>query len=111
MVQDLGYIRATLGPAPVSNTCAISIIPGSQYRFGGFSVHGNHALNVLHLRNAYALQPGQVATRSSIGRTLENVQGSYRKAGLREVVIVPVVCFDEKAHVATVDLQIHEDGK
>ncbi len=86
----------------------ISISPGPQYRFGGFTAQGNHSLDAKQIRDAYAMQAGELASSRLMSQTLENIRKAYQHVGLRNVVVVPTLRFDEKVRVIYVDLQVDE---
>ena len=110
LIRDLGFFRAApvATPTTTTTTPTISITTGLRYRFGGFAVFGNSALTRSQLKATYALQPGDLASARLIGKSLENLQKAYRKAGKQNEVTVPLARFNDTDHVLTMELQIDE---
>ena len=114
-IHDLGYFKAALTPGMMTAASAsvptIAITLGAQYHFGGFIIHGNHALTSQQVQAAYALHPGDLVTFSLIGKTLMNLQTSYVQAGFKNVVTLPTANVDDKTHTVTMELNVDEGAK
>jgi outer membrane protein assembly factor BamA len=118
--QQLGNLRATLGPAevrlsgnpnqklPEQIPIFVPSNPGPVYQWQGVEWSGNAALSSLTLTNAVAMKTGDVANGLNIEGAWDHVRDEYGHLGYLEVKINPTPVFDDQAHKVSYKVSIVE---
>ena len=118
--QQLGNLRATLGPAevrlsgnpnqklPEQIPIFVPCTPGAVYQWQGVEWSGNSALSTLTLTNAVAMKAGDVANGLSIEAGWDRVRDEYGHLGYLEVKVTPQPVYDDQAHKVSYKVSIAE---
>jgi hypothetical protein len=118
--QQLGNLRATLGPAEVRLSGSpnqklpqqipvfVPCKPGPVYQWQGVEWSGNAALSSLTLTNTIAMRAGDVANGLNIEGGWDKVRDEYGHLGYLEIKLSPEAVFDEQAHKVSYKVSIVE---
>ncbi len=108
--QELGNLRATLGPPEVRLTgdpnkklpdqipVYVPSSPGPAYQWDGVTWSGNKALSDVLLTNAVGMKQGEVANGIKIEQGWDQVKDAYGHLGYLEVKLNPVPTYSDQAH-------------
>ena len=108
--QELGNLRATLGPPEVRLTgdpdkklpdqipVYVPSSPGPAYQWDGVTWSGNKALSDVLLTNAVGMKQGEVANGIKIEQGWDQVKDEYGHLGYLEVKLNPVPTYSDQAH-------------
>lgn len=118
--QELGNLRATLGPGevrlsgnpnqklPEQIPLFIPCNPGPVYQWQGVNWSGNSALSTPTLNTAIGMKPGEVANGLKIEGGWDRARDEYGHIGHLEVKLDPVPQFDDQAHKVSYNVSISE---
>ncbi len=121
--QQLGNLRATLGPAevrlsgnpnqklPEQIPLFIPCNPGPVYQWQSVEWSGNSALSTLTLTNTVAMKPGDVANGLNIEGGWDKVRDEYGHLGYLEAKLTPEPVFDDQAHKVSYKVFIVEGSQ
>ncbi len=118
--QQLGNLRATLGPAevrlsgnpnqklPEQIPILVPCNPGPVYQWQGVEWTGNSALSSLTLTNTVSMKPGDVANGLNIEGGWDKARDEYGHLGYLEVKLGPEPSFDDQNHKVSYKVSIVE---
>ncbi len=118
--QQLGNLRAVLGPAevrlagnpnqrlPEQIPIFVPCNPGPIYQWQGVEWTGNSALSSLTLTNTVSMKPGDVANGLNIEAGWDHVRDEYAHIGYLEAKLNPVPIFDDQGHKVSYKVAIVE---
>lgn len=116
-LQDLGYISATVDEPTFSlittdqgrriANVTVKVDEGERYRLGKIQFQDAKLFPTSQLRQAFALQDGDLFNRSKFAEGLQQLQNLYQAAGYVNFVAIPTPARDEFSH--TVDFVIDVD--
>lgn len=118
--QELGNLRATLGPAevrlsgnpnqklPEQIPIYVPCKPGLVYQWQGVEWRGNSALSETTLNKAVGLKQGDVANGVKIEGGWDNVRDEYGHLGYLEAKVDPQPAYDEQGHKVSYQVSVVE---
>ncbi len=117
---ELGYLRATLGPAevrlsgnpnqklPEQIPLFVPCKPGAVYQWQGVEWTGNSALSTITLTTTAGMKPGEVANGVKIEGGWDRVREEYGHLGYLEAKLNAEPSYDEAAHKVSYKVSISE---
>jgi outer membrane protein assembly factor BamA len=118
--QEMGNLRATLGPAevrlsgdpnqklPEEIPVFVPCKPGPVYQWQGASWSGNNALSSSTLTSAMGMKEGDVANGVKIEGGLDRVREEYGHIGYLEAKVAAEAVYDEQAKKVSYKVTITE---
>jgi outer membrane protein insertion porin family len=118
--QEMGNLRATLGPPevrlsgnpnqklPEQIPVFVPSKPGPVYQWGGVTWSGNKALSMITLVGATGMKEGEVANGIKIEQGWDRVRDAYGHLGFLEVKLTPVPTYDDQAHKVSYNVSVAE---
>lgn len=118
--QQLGNLRATLGPAevrlsgnpnqrlPEQIPIFVPCHPGPVYQWQGVEWAGNSALSTLTLTGALAVKNGDTANGLKMEEGWDHVRDEYGHLGYLEVKVTPEPRYDDQSHQVSYKVAIVE---
>lgn len=117
-LRDRGYVNARVailkpsatpsGPVPQLVDVSTRIDAGAQYRFGGISVEGAHAIPQNEIVQQFPLHNGDMFNATAIGKGLDRLRKPYASKGYAQFAAIPRLNIDEASHTASLMLDIRE---
>ena len=121
--QELGNLRATLGPPEVRLTgdpnkklpeqipVYVPCNPGPAYQWQGVAWNGNTALSAAVLTNTVGMKESEVANGGKIEQGFDQVRDAYGHLGYLEVKLNPVPVYDDPLHQVTYKMAVTEGAQ
>ena len=118
--QQMGNLRATLGPAevrlsgnpnqklPEQIPVFVPCKPGPVYQWQSVEWSGNSAISTLTLTNTLTMKSGDVANGLNIEGGWDQIRDEYGHLGHLEVKLNPEAVFDDQAHKVSYKVSIVE---
>ena len=118
--QQMGNLRATLGPAevrlsgnpnqklPEQIPIFVPCKPGPVYQWQSVEWSGNSAISTLTLTNTLTMKSGDVANGLNIEGGWDKIRDEYGHLGHLEVKLNPEAVFDDQAHKVSYKVSIVE---
>jgi hypothetical protein len=118
--QELGNLRATLGPPevrlsgnpnlklPEQIPVYVPCTPGAVYQWQGVKWSGNAALSEITLTNAVGMKNGEVANGIKIEQGWDEVRDAYSHLGFLEVKLSPVSVYQDQTHKVSYNVAVAE---
>jgi hypothetical protein len=118
--QQLGFLRAKLGPPEVRLTgnpseklpeqipVFVPITPGAIYRWKAVQWTGNTVLSEFTLSNLMKLKSDDVANGMEIEAGWDRIREEYGHRGFLDVKMIPDIAFDEQNHTVSYNVAIQE---
>jgi outer membrane protein assembly factor BamA len=121
--QELGNLRATLGPPEVRLTgdpnqklpeqipVYVPCNPGPAYQWQGMAWSGNTALSTAVLTNTVGMKESEVANGSKIEQGFDQVRDAYGHLGYLEVKLNFIPVYDDPSHKVTYQVAVTEGAQ
>lgn len=121
--QELGNLRATLGPPevrlsgnpnqklPEQIPVFVPCKPGPVYQWQAVMWSGNVALSPITLTTAVGMKEGEVANGIKIEQGWDRARDAYGHLGFLEVKLNPVPAYDAQAHKLSYNVSVAEGTK
>ncbi len=118
--QELGNLRATLGPPevrlsgnpnqklPEQIPVFVPCTPGGVYQWQGLTWNGNSALSAITLTTTAGMKPGEVANGIKIEQGWGQVRDAYGHLGFLEAKLNPAPIYDDQAHKVSYNVSVVE---
>jgi outer membrane protein assembly factor BamA len=118
--QDMGNLRATLGPGevrlsgnpnqklPEQIPIFVPCKPGAVYQWQGVTWSGNSALSGITLTTAVGMKDGEVANGNKIEGGWDRVRDEYAHLGFLEAKLNPQPVYDDQTHKVSYKVAIVE---
>ena len=118
--QQLGFLRAKLGPPEVRLTSNpgeklpdqipvfVPITPGAIYRWKSSQWSGNTVVSSITLDNFIGLKPGDVGNGMQLEAGWDRIREEYGHHGYLDVRLETEAQFDEQAHTVSYRVNIQE---
>ena len=118
--QDMGNLRATLGPGevrlsgnpnqklPEQIPIFVPCKPGAVYQWQGVTWSGNSALSAITLTTAVGMKDGEVANGNKIEGGWDRVRDEYGHLGFLEAKLNPEPVYDDQTHKVSYKVVIVE---
>lgn len=118
--QDMGNLRATLGPGevrlsgnpnqklPEQIPIFVPCKPGAVYQWQGVTWSGNSALSAITLTTAVGMKDAEVANGNKIEGGWDRVRDAYGHLGFLEAKLNPEPVYDDQTHKVSYKVAIVE---
>lgn len=121
--QELGNLRATLGPPEVRLTgdpnkklpeqipVYVPSSPGPAYQWEGVTWSGNKAITAAILTNTVGMKEAEVANGIKIEQGWDQVRDAYGHLGYLDVKLNPVPVYDDQTHKVSYSVTLVEGSQ
>jgi hypothetical protein len=116
--QNRGYFKVvatrevtTLTGTPANQNIALNVHvdEGPQYNLGGISFKNNKAVtSFVALRNLFPIKDGDIFSRKTIAKGLENLRNAYGNLGYINLTSIPNAMLDEEKRLISLEIDIDE---